>query len=534
MGQVYRLGAPRIWGMRLNSLAKLTSLIAATALAVTGLSAAPAQAFGPIVPVPDKQITEASVGIQMFLWNWDSIAKECTNVLGPEGIDWVQISPPQEHITGSTWWVHYQPVSYKLESDLGTRAQFINMVHACNRAGVQIIADAVINHMAASDGSGYANTEFSRFNYPGLYAPNDFHANLDPSDPHYCADNIQDYGDQWQVVNCSLSGLPDLATEKPNVRQTIANYLNDLIDIGVAGFRVDAAKHIGAEDLSAIKGLLHDVNGRPPYFGSEVIGSSSENDAFTPFSDVWAWQMPTDLVNYLPLGMAGIYSNRALWTETFNDSAHTITMVSNHDTEHHGGALSYKDGLTYQLASILMLSNSFGKPELYTGYAFSDDGNGSPNYKPGSDLYANAVCPAGTKALKPQASYVEGTYICMDRWTAIRGMIAWRDAVGASTIETNAKYLKIPATGLGRILQYNRGIGFIAMNPTAKAIKTTLLVHEPKGAYCDVISGGQKPITSKKKCVGTTITVSATGRALVTVPAKSAIAIVKASWAKLN
>jgi len=129
---------------------------------------------------------------------------------------------------------------------------------------------------------------------------------------------------------------------------------------------------------------------------------------------------------------------------------------------------------------------------------------------------------------------VDGTYICMDRWTAIKGMIAWRDAVGASTLETNATYLHIPATGLGRILQYNRGIGFIAMNPGAKAIKTVLNVHEPKGTYCDVISGGNKPITSKKKCVGTTITVSATGRATVTVPARSALAIVKASWAKLN
>jgi alpha-amylase len=520
--------------MKMRPFAKISSLIAIAALAVTGLAASPAQADGPTVPVPNKTITGASVGIQLFLWNWDSIAKECTNVLGPEGIDWVQISPPQEHINGSTWWVHYQPVSYKLDSDLGTRAQFINMVHACNTAGVQIIADAVINHMANSAGSGYAGSQFSKYNYPGIYNESDFHANLDPSDPHYCADSISDYSDPWQVTNCELSGLPDLATEKTNVRQTIANYLNDLIDIGVAGFRVDAAKHIGAEDLAAIKSLLHPVNGQAPWFGSEVIGSADENMPFTSFSDVWAWQMPTDLANNLPTGMAGIYADPSMWTGTFNDSAHTITMVSNHDTEHHGGALTYRDGLTYQLASILMLSNSFGKPELYSGYAFSDDGNGSPNYKAGTEDYANVVCPAGTKASKPQASYVDGTYICMDRWTAIKGMIAWRDAVGANTVETKAKYTHIPANGMGRILQYNRGIGFIAMNPTAKALKTVLAVNEPKGTYCDVISGGNKPVTSKKKCVGTTITVSATGRATVTVPAKSAIAIVKASWAKIK
>src|SRR5690606_5594219 len=61
------------------------------------------------------------VGVQMFQWTWDAIATECTENLGPAGYGWVLTSPPQEHILGEPWWTAYQPVSYRVESRLGTR-----------------------------------------------------------------------------------------------------------------------------------------------------------------------------------------------------------------------------------------------------------------------------------------------------------------------------------------------------------------------------------------------------------------------------
>jgi len=39
-----------------------------------------------------------------------------------------------------------------------------------------------------------------------------------------------------------LTGLVDLNTERENVQERIADYLTDLIGIGLSGFRVDAAK----------------------------------------------------------------------------------------------------------------------------------------------------------------------------------------------------------------------------------------------------------------------------------------------------
>jgi alpha-amylase len=56
-----------------------------------------------------------------------------------------------------------------------------------------------------------------------------------------------------------LVGLPDLATGNEYVRNKIAEFMNNLIDIGVAGFRIDAAKHMWPGDLQAIYGKLNNA-----------------------------------------------------------------------------------------------------------------------------------------------------------------------------------------------------------------------------------------------------------------------------------
>ena len=41
----------------------------------------------------------------------------------------------------------YQPVSFKLESRSGSKAEFQDMVHRCSAVGVNVVVDAVFNHM---------------------------------------------------------------------------------------------------------------------------------------------------------------------------------------------------------------------------------------------------------------------------------------------------------------------------------------------------------------------------------------------------
>jgi alpha-amylase len=64
------------------------------------------------------------------------------------------------------------------------------------------------------------------------------------------------------VRNCRLVGLPDLTISKDYVSDKIAAYMNRLIDIGVAGFRIDAAKHMWPNDLNNLLGKLHNLKPR--------------------------------------------------------------------------------------------------------------------------------------------------------------------------------------------------------------------------------------------------------------------------------
>ena len=85
-----------------------------------------------------------------------------------------------EHIQGGQWWTRYQPVSYKLESRSGNRDQFISMVNRCNNAGVNVIADLVLNHMtghgASGTGTGGSSFNGNNLEYPGVpFGYNDFH-----------------------------------------------------------------------------------------------------------------------------------------------------------------------------------------------------------------------------------------------------------------------------------------------------------------------------------------------------------------------
>jgi alpha-amylase len=62
------------------------------------------------------------------------------------------------------------------------------------------------------------------------------------------------------------------------VRGVLIDYMNHMIDLGVAGFRVDAAKHMSPGDLSVIFSGLKNLNtdygfadGARPFIYQEVI-----------------------------------------------------------------------------------------------------------------------------------------------------------------------------------------------------------------------------------------------------------------------
>jgi len=90
-----------------------------------------------------------TVMVHLMQWKFEDIAAECERFLGPHGYAGVQVSPINEHavLERRPWYELYQPVSYKIQSRSGNEAQFRDMVARCNKAGVRIYVDIVLNHM---------------------------------------------------------------------------------------------------------------------------------------------------------------------------------------------------------------------------------------------------------------------------------------------------------------------------------------------------------------------------------------------------
>lgn len=469
----------------------------ATALVAAGLLTA-----GAVHRPPPAQASPATPGardviVHLFQWPWASVANECGAVLGPKGFGGVQVSPPQEHVVrpGRPWWQDYQPVSYQLTSRRGNRAGFAAMVGACHAAGVKVYVDAVVNHMAggASTGAGSGGSAYSQYAYPAVpYGTGDF---------HHCGrngnDDIVNWGDRWEVQNCELVDLSDLKTESAYVRGKLTVYLDDLVSLGVDGFRVDAAKHLPAADLAAIVGP---VTGDPYVFSEVIEGGAGEPapEEYAGIGDVTEFRYG-DVVGtaFRDGNLSGLNS---LASQMRLGSGDAVAFVDNHDTQRNGRAkLTYKNGSPYALAEAFMIAYPYGVPQVMSSFTFSDPEAGPP--AAGNGTTSAVSCGSG--------------WACEHRWRTTANMVALRNAAaGAPVTDWWSNGGDQVAFGRG-------GAAYVAFNRGGTALTRTFQTSLAAGTYCDVMNGDFTGGT----CTGPAYQVDTSGRVTATVPAGGALAL---------
>jgi alpha-amylase len=513
----------------MRSLPRTAALFACALLAGCG-GDAPGDPTGPVVPPPTRPTLDPTyrasdhaaagdVFVHLFEWPWPDVATECEEVLAPLGFRAAQVSPPQEHVVlpDGPWWERYQPASYSLErSRSGTEAQFRDMVRRCAAAGVDIYVDAVINHMAAADGTGSAGTAFTKYEYPALWSRSDFHS--------ACA--VSDYMSAANVQDCELLGLADLDTGRDGVQARIAEYLLGLVRLGVAGFRIDAAKHIQPVELDAILDRVNEDatrEGLPrPWVFAEVIDYGGEavraRDYFglgygsggaaeiTEFRYRGAAEKFAGTGGQRPADLAGF--SESAWGLLPSDKA--VVFLENHDTQR-GGGLRSADGDVYRLAHVWMLAQPYGYPKVMSGYAFAA-GPGGRDEGPPSD-------PGGTTLPVRCAPRLEearvGEWTCEHRDPVIGRIVAFRRAVAGA-----------PVTGWwddgDRAIAFSRGDrGFVALSLADTTVTVDAATPLDIGAWCDVLGGGAEP----GRCAGRTVEVGEDGRIRLGLAPGEAVAI---------
>ncbi|XP_034653785.1 alpha-amylase-related protein [Drosophila subobscura] len=444
--------------------------------------------------------------VHLFEWQWEDIAEECENFLGPRGFAGVQVSPANENIVspGRPWWERYQPISYKLITRSGDEEQFADMVRRCNDVGVRIYVDVLLNHMSADfygQAVGTAGTEAdpATKSFPGVpYTAEDFHPSC----------QIYDWNDRFQIQQCELVGLKDLDQSRDHVRTKLIEFLDHLIELGVAGFRVDAAKHMASEDLEFIYGSLSDLkteHGFPhnarPFIFQEVIDHGGQEVTREEYNSLGA---VTEFRFSQEIGNAFRGNNALKWLQSwgtdwgFLSSGQALTFVDNHDNQRDGGAvLTYKTPRQYKMATAFHLAYPYGISRVMSSFAFDDHDSAPPQ---------NAQEQLISPEFDSDGACVNG-WICEHRWRQIYNMVGFKNAVRDTPV-TNWW-----DNGDSQIAFCRGSKGFIAINNNLYDLAETLQTCLPAGVYCDVISGD----LINGSCSGKSVTVGNDGRAFVSI-----------------
>jgi alpha-amylase len=282
---------------------------------------------------------------QFYHTPWNTI-RESLATVADAGYDAIQVPPAQR--SKRTWTDPeprgYQPIDHlDFTSVFGTEAEYRAMVEEAHEQGLDVIADAVMNHMAEGvNFDAFPHFDWDDFRHEG---------------------RIRDNQDDWELENRDLEGLPDLRQESQRVRDHLEAYVEKYADCDVDGLRWDAVKHMPkwffrdyanpwaeARGLYTVGEVLH---GSVSYCERYLETGMSVMDYPLYFTmREKAFGRDGDLRTLDGAGVVARQPHR------------TLTFVSNHDSpppEHE--MLAYAYILTYE-----------GYPRVYSGRIDVEDG----------------------------------------------------------------------------------------------------------------------------------------------------------------
>lgn len=184
----------------------------------------------------------------MHVWSWSfpEISRSMREI-ADAGFTMIQTSPVQPHyapkgslkkifdpnVVEGNWYYYYQPTDWKVGNQiLGTKEQMQEMLDSAAKYNIKVLVDVLPNHTA------FDIDAVSEDFYKAVGGRDKmFHSNgLKP---------ISDYTDRTECTLEGVGGLPDVNTENPDFQKYYMQFVNELLRMGVRGFRYDTAKHIG-------------------------------------------------------------------------------------------------------------------------------------------------------------------------------------------------------------------------------------------------------------------------------------------------
>lgn len=309
--------------------------------------------------------------------------------LGVNGIWFMPIHP-------STSYHKYNVSDYlAIDPDYGTMADFEALMAECDRRGIRVILDLVVNHTGSDHKWFTTATNYLR--------------SLGQEEPdskdcpfveyyHFSREGGTGYqpvaGTDWYYEAQFSPDMPDLNLENPALRQELEQIMAFWLDKGVAGFRLDAAKEFysgnGEKNIQVLSWLQETVTRLNPqaYLVAEVWDSLSTITSYyasgiTSIFDYPYGDSTGKIVNILrgagdPDRVTG-YASYLEKTESAyraqNPDFIDAPFLSNHDVGRIAGFVAKDENLTKLAAAMNLMMG--GSAFVYYGEELGMTGSGN-------------------------------------------------------------------------------------------------------------------------------------------------------------
>lgn len=175
---------------------------------------------------------------------------------------------------------------YDVNSDYGSLEDFKNLVDEAHKRDIKVILDMVLNHASSEHPWFVESKEDSNSSYSDYF----IWANENDNTYDFNATPID--GKAWSKFNdryyygAFWHGMPDWNASNPKVREEFINIGQYWIDLGVDGFRLDAAKYMYAEGEYNLELNLLEEN--LDFWNEVITGWKDSKEDLHIVSEVWS------------------------------------------------------------------------------------------------------------------------------------------------------------------------------------------------------------------------------------------------------
>ena len=240
----------------------------------------------------------------------------------------------------------------KRNSHFGSDDDLKALVKAAHDKGISVMVDVVANHSAP------IGDDFSQL-FP-----------LNRAEHYHNDCGIDDWGNQWQVENCRLAGLPDLNQGNSYVRGYLKDWIHNLVkDFDFDGIRIDTIPEVPKDfwgeyrDAAGVFQMGECFNGDPAYVGPYQ----------GPVNGVFNYPMYYTIKDVFGSGksMYGIKNRYNEEGSHFSDIDATGLFVDNHDNarflNQFNNQTAFKSALAFALTGRGIPFYYYGSEQAYAG-----------------------------------------------------------------------------------------------------------------------------------------------------------------------